>query len=180
MTPIAVLIFALAVVLGPSYTAEGYSPVSNVISELAAQNTPNNWLMASAFVLLGMALVIEGIRNFRPALLPFMAFGLFFGAAGLFGHKPITQGVPYSEWMDATHSGLATASGITVTLGFIWQAMKAKTAAYRWQAALLAFVCIALPLCMLWKPSMQGIVQRAMYGLVFIWLWAYYPRRAHA
>jgi hypothetical protein len=180
MTRLAICVFVLAVLLGPIYTAAGYSPISHVISELAAQNTPNSHLMAGAFVLLGVGLLLDACRAFRSAMLPFMAFGLFFGAAGLFGHKPITQGVPYSEWMDAVHSSLATASGISLTLGFIWQSLQARSVAYRWQALLLASACVALPLWMLWQPSIQGLVQRAMYALVFLWLWAYYPRQTDA
>lgn len=160
MTRLSILVFVLAVVSGPLYTAPGYSSVSNVISELAAQNTHYNWLMASAFVLLGAALIFDGSRNYRHAMLPFMAYGLFFGAAGLFGHKPITPGVPYEEWMHAAHGALASVSGTALTIGFIWQAIKAKTAGYRWMTATLAFLCLALPLCMLWQPAVQGVVQR--------------------
>lgn len=179
-TRIAILFFIAAVALGPLYTVDGYSPVSNVISELAAQNTPRSYIMAVAFVLLGAAIVIEGATAFRRSLIPFMAYGLFFGAAGLFGHRPITPGLPYSEWVDATHSGLATASGIALTIGFAWQAVLAREPFYRWTAGALALACVGMPLLMLWQPSSQGVVQRAMYLLVFSWLWAYYPRRVRA
>lgn len=180
LTRTAIAAFGVAVVLGPLYTAPGYSPLRHVISELAAQNTPHRGLMVAAFVGMGVALVADGLRSFRPALLPFMVFGLCFGAAGLFGHKPITPGVPYVEWVDALHSGLATAAGLALTLGFVGQALRAPSPAARGVAALLAAACVLLPLCMLWQPAVQGLVQRAMYAVVFAWLWACYPRRAAA
>ena len=178
-TRCAVVAFVAAAAAGPWYTAAGYSVVHNVISELAAQNTPNRLVMVAAFVALGAAIVVDGLRAFRMPLLPFIAFGLCFGAAGLFGHRPITPGVPYSEWMDTVHSALATASGVALTIGFAWQWAAARTPA-RWTAGLLALACVGLPLVMLWHPAAQGIVQRFMYLLVFAWLWHRYPARTPA
>jgi hypothetical protein len=177
LTRLAIVAFVIATALGPSYTAEGYSLVVNVISELAAQGTPHNYIMASAFVALGAAIVVDGARAFRRALLPFMAFGLAFGAAGLFGHKPITPGVAYSGWVDATHSALATVSGVALTVGFGWQAAAAKFPRYRWLFAALAVACIGMPLLMLQAPQYQGLVQRVMYLFVFCWLWVFYPQQ---
>lgn len=176
LTRVAIVAFGVAVALGPSYTSAGYSPVVNVISELAAQGTPRNYLMASSFVALGAAIVVDGARAFRRALLPFIAFGLAFGAAGLFGHKPITAGVPYSGWVDAAHSALATVSGIALTVGFGWQAAAANVPRYRWLSAALAVACVGMPLLMLQAPQYQGLIQRAMYLFVFCWLWVFYPQ----
>lgn len=180
MTRIAIVVFVVAVVLGPLYTAEGYSPVSNLISELAAQRTPRNYIMAAAFLILGVAILAHGFSALRRPLLPFMAFGLFFGAAGLFGHKPIIPDVPYSPSMHAAHSALATLSGVALTVGFGWQAVEARTRSYRWLCTALAVVCVGMPLLMLQQPHYQGLVQRIMYLLVFAWFWIYYPRRGNA
>lgn len=179
-TRIAIIVFVIAVAVGPFYTADGYSPVSNVISELAAQRTQGNYIMASAFLILGAAIVAQGVSAFHRSLIPFMVFGASFGAAGLFGHRPITTGVPYISWVDATHSALATVAGVALTIGFGWQAAAARTLWYRWICAALALACIGLPLLMLQQPQVQGLVQRAMYLLVFVWFWVYYPRTANA
>jgi hypothetical membrane protein len=179
-TRIAVVVFVLIVALGPLYTAPGYSATSNVISELAAQNTPRNWLMSSAFLVLGGAVARDGFRWFRRPLLPFIAFGILFAAVGLFGHRPLTPGEPFTPWVDSVHSVLASLSGVALTVGFIWQSIRANASAYRILAAALAVTCIALPLLMLAVPQYQGAIQRLMYVAVFAWLWAYYPRRIHA
>lgn len=42
---IGILVFAAAAITGPWYTVEEYSPVSNLISELGAQNTQNSSVM---------------------------------------------------------------------------------------------------------------------------------------
>lgn len=176
-TRVAIAFLVFAVAFGPLYTAPGYSAVSNLISELAAQNTPRRWLMSGAFMALGAAVAYEGIQRYRRPLLPFIGFGLFFGAVGLFGHKPITPGVPFTPWVHDVHSALATAFGVALTVGFVWQAVRGYTAVYRVVAAALAVVCVALPLLMLANPPYQGAIQRVMYLAVFGWLWLYFPRK---
>lgn len=180
ITRVAIALFVVVVVIGPFYTAPGYSAVSNVISELAGQNTPRNYLMSVAFLALGASVAFDGLRFFRPALLPFISFGFLFGAAGVFGHKPFTAGAPYIGWVDALHSALATLSGVALTAGFVWQAVRATSRHHRTLAWVLAAVCVGFPLLMLTLPAYQGIIQRAMYLAVFAWLWAYYPRAGSA
>lgn len=179
-TRAAIAFFVVVVALGPLYTAAGYSAASNVISELAAQNTPRNWLMSAAFVALGAAVAFDGARVFRWPLAPFIAFGVAFAAAGLAGHRPITDGVAFVPWVDAVHSVLATLCGVALTVGFGWQAVRAASLARRLQAVVLAAACVGLPLLMLANPQVQGAIQRVMYLGVFAWLWAYYPGRADA
>ena len=179
-TRLGIAIFAVAVVAGPLYTVPNYSPAANLISELGAQNTPHNYIMVVAFAALGAGIVVDGLRRFHRALIPFVVFGFFMALVGLFGHKPINPGVPYTAWAHAAHGALATAAGISITVGFTWQAFRQPGAGRRLAAALLAVVSLALPLAMLSFPAYQGAIQRVMYFLVFLWLWAYYPRRIYA
>ena len=179
-TRIGISLFVVTAALGQFYTFAGYSHVSNVISELAAQNTPGNYIMAASFLLLGASIAADGIGAYRPPLLPFIAFGIFFEAAGLFGHKPISPSVPYLAWLDSAHSLLATLSGIALTIGFAWQCARASDGAYKLLAFAIAAVCIGLPLLMLQWPTHQGLIQRVMYLVVYAWLWAFYPDRTHA
>ncbi|UCH47754.1 MAG: DUF998 domain-containing protein [Betaproteobacteria bacterium] len=179
-TRLGVAIFAAAVVAGPLYTVPGYSPVANLISELGAQNTPRNYIMVVAFAALGAGIVADGVRTFHRALVPFVAFGFFMALVGLFGHKPIHPDIPYVTWAHTAHVGLATAAGISVTVGFAWQAFRQPGAGMRTAAALLAVVSLAMPLAMLAFPAYQGAIQRVMYFLVFLWLWVCYPQRTHA
>jgi hypothetical membrane protein len=169
------VIFVLVVAAGPLYTAPGYSAVANLISELAAQNTPRNFLMSGAFMALGAGIVVDGLRPFSRARAPFVAFGIFMALAGLFGHRPITAGVSHVEWVHGVHSALGTAAGIAITIAFAWQALRQPTPAGRIVAGVLAVLCFALPLAMLSFPAVQGAIQRLMYLLAFAWLWLFYP-----
>ena len=182
LTRAGIALFMAAVAFGPLYTVPGYSMTQHVISQLAAQHTPGNGIMATAFVLLGTAIVVDGLRApRRRQAWPFIAFGLAFALAGLFGHRPIAPDVPYSAAVDAAHSALATVSGTALTIGFAWQALRRSASmAHRAVAAAMALVCLGLPLLMLAHPAVQGLIQRAMYALVFAWLWSCYPRRLQA
>jgi hypothetical membrane protein len=180
LTRLGISAFVLAVVTGPLYTVPGYSAAGNLISELAAQNTPRNFLMAAAFVALGAAIAVDGVRTFHRAHVPFVAFGLFMALAGLFGHKPINPEVPYVEWIDSAHGALATIAGVSISVAFVWQAVREPRTVRRIVAAALAVLCFALPMAMLSFPEFQGAIQRLMYGLVFTWLWLFYPRATHA
>ena len=48
--------------------------------------------------------------------------------AGVFGHKPITPGVDYVEAWHQAHSLTATLAGISITVAFAWQAVRARNA----------------------------------------------------
>ena len=178
-TRLGIAIFVAAVAAGPLYTVPGYSPVANLISELGAQNTPRNYIMVIAFAALGICIVADGVRTFHRALFPFVAFGLFMALVGLFGHKPIDPEIPYVASAHTAHVGLATAAGISITVGFAWQAFRQPGPYRRTAAALLALVSLMLPLAMLAFPAYQGAIQRVMYFLVLLWLWVFYPQRAN-
>jgi hypothetical membrane protein len=174
-TRIGILIFTATALAGPFYTVEGYGTVSNLISQLGAQHTQNNWIMNAGFLALGSGIVIDGIRKFNRPSIPFMAFGLFMALAGIFAHKPILPAVAYSEIAHQAHSALATLAGISITVGLIWYAVLAATIRSRAIAITLAALCLALPLCMLALQEVQGLIQRFMYLLIFAWLWVSFP-----
>jgi hypothetical membrane protein len=178
-TRIGIVLFVLAVVAGPWYTVAGYSPVSHLISELGAQRTPNMLVMAAAFIALGAGIGVDALRHWRRPLAPFLAFGAFMVLVGIFPHKPITPGLAYSAPVHAAHAALATAAGIAITAAFAWQAWREPAPRRRVQASALAVLCLALPLAMLALPPWQGAIQRLMYTLVFVWLWARHPREVH-
>ena len=174
-TRIGILVFTAAALAGPWYTVEEYSPVSNVISQLAAQNTSNSFIMAAGFLALGIGIVVDGVSRFSKPTIPFIAFGLFMGLAGLLAHKPISPDVGFNEFIHQAHSSLATLAGISITVGLLWQAALLSTFRLRAMTISLALLCLILPLCMLAFQDIQGLIQRIMYLFVFVWLWVYYP-----
>ena len=57
---IGILVFAAAAIAGPWYSVEEHKPVSNLISELGAQNTQNNFVMIGGFLVLGSGIAVDG------------------------------------------------------------------------------------------------------------------------
>ena len=175
LTRIGIIIFAAATAAGPWYTVDGYNQIRNVISILGAQNTTNSSVMVAGFVALGLGIIVDGVRRFSKPVLPFMAFGLCMGLAGVLAHKPLSPDVDFSEFAHQAHSALATLGGISITVGLVWQAARQSSFRSRAVAIVLAALCLGLPLCMLAFPEIQGLIQRLMYLLMFTWLWVYYP-----
>ena len=174
LTRVGIAIFAFAVILGPVYTVDEYSVVSNLISELGAQHTQNNFIMIIAFVLLGGGIVIDGIRRFRVTLLPFILFGLTMAIVGLFPLKPIDTSLVFNSTYHNLHGIIASVAGTVITVGFIWQGFLTN-GRQRIFCFYMAVVAIVFPILMLAIPSYQGITQRLMYLQVLGWLWAKYP-----
>ena len=167
----------MAVLLGPLYTEDEFRVTLNSISELAAQNTPNNYIMILSFLAVGSNLAIDGIRHYTHSFLPFILFGICIGLAGAFPHKPINAGVEYNILVHNTHNILAVISGFAITIGFIWQGVLSKTTIGKIICFYLAAACLIFPLLMLYISDYQGLFQRAMYAQVFIWLWFNFPKK---
>ena len=173
-TRAGISVFALAVVFGPLYTVNEYSVMSNSISELGAQHTQNNFIMILAFILLGGSIVIDGVRRFRIALLPFILFGLTMAIVGMLPHKPIDPSLRFNSTYHNLHGIIASIAGTVITAGFIWQGVLTK-GRQRIICFYMAGVAILFPILMLSSPNYQGIIQRLMYLQILSWLWIKYP-----
>lgn len=175
LTRVGIAIFALAVILGPLYTVAEYSVVSNLISELGAQHTQNNFIMIVAFFLLGGGIAIDGIRIFKPALLPFILFGVAMAIVGFFPHKPLDTTLEYNSTFHNIHGVIASVAGTVITIGFIWQGFR-HNGGQRIICFYLAVVAIVFPILMINFPAFQGVIQRVMYLQILGWLWINYPK----
>lgn len=174
-TRIGIFIFAIAVVLGPVYTVHDYSIIANLISELGAQHTLNNFIMITAFVILGGTIALDGIKSFQISLLPFILFGGVMAVVGVFPHKPLDASLAYNAAYHNIHGILASVAGTVITVGFIWQGFRSMKM-QRLTCFYMALVAVVFPVLMLSYPHYQGIIQRAMYLQILGWLWVNYPK----
>jgi hypothetical membrane protein len=171
----AIVLFALTVLAGPLYTVDGYSSVSNLISELGAQNTRNNFIMITGFVILGLGIIIASLKKPSYQMIPIMLFGLFITAAGIFPHKPLDPTVPYNALLHSLHSASATLAGISICAAFIWQGVLSKKKESKIICFYLALISFAFPMLMLAMPEFQGLIQRLMYLQILGWLLVMHP-----
>ena len=173
-TKVGIIVFILAVLLGPLYTVNGYSIVTNLVSELGAQHTPNNFIMICAFITLGMGIVIDGVRMFQTPLLPFILFGVAMVIVGIFPHKPLDASQSFNIMYHNLHGIVASIAGTAITVGFIWQGFRTR-GGQRVICFYMALIATILPILMLSISGYKGIIQRVMYLHILGWLWLKYP-----
>jgi len=173
-TKIGITVFALTALCGPLYTVNDYSIVSNVISELGAQHTQNNFIIIIGFILIGGGILIDGIKHFRVSLLPFIFFGLAMSIVGLFPNKPLDSSLSFNSTYHNLHGIIAILAGTAITVGFIWHGFITK-GKQRIICFYLAGVSLGFPILMLSFPKYQGIIQRIMYLQILGWIWIKYP-----
>ena len=170
-TKIGIIIFSLAIILGPLYTVENYSVTSNTISELGAQGTKNNFVAIIGFVAFGLGIILDSIRHRSRSCFLILLFGVFIITAGFLPHKPINPEISYNATINTLHSIMATLSGIALTTSFLLHSVRTISQRERISSLYLASVCIVFPMLMFSFPAYQGIIQRLMYAQIFIWLW---------
>lgn len=173
-TRVGIAIFSAAAVLGPLYTVAEYSAVTNSISELGAQQTENNFIMITGFVILGGSIVFDGIRRFQAPLLPFILFGAAMAIAGIFPHKPLDVSLNFNVTVHTIHGVMASIAGTVITVGFIWQGLR-NSGRQRYVCFYMAAAAVLLPMLMLSIQGFQGIIQRLMYLQILGWLWIKFP-----
>jgi hypothetical membrane protein len=177
ITRISIIIFITVVISGPLYTVDNYSHITNLISELGAQQTKNNFIMITGFLVLGLGILIDSYRTKSYPVIPFALFGIFMAMAGIFPHKPIDSSIPYSHASHGLHSLSATLAGISISMGFIWQGFLSLTRTQKAICFYLAIACFVFPMLMLSMRNYQGILQRSMYLQIFAWLWVMFPSK---
>ena len=155
------------------YSADTYSIIKNTTSHLGAQSTPNAWLMNAAFVIVGIACVLEAWLHlgrfwFHKILLSI--FGLSLAFTGIFHHAPIIEDVIFNSLEDRLHSIFATIVGFSFTIYAISSAFIEKAVKHRIIDIAVGFTATILSLLMIYLPDYSGIWQRAIFIITFIWL----------
>ena len=176
-TRISIAVFVIIVLVGPLYTTDNYSHITNLISELGAQQTKNNFIMITGFLTLGLGILIDSYKIKSYPIIPFALFGIFMAMAGIFPHKPIDPNISYNHTSHSLHSLSATLAGISMSIGFMWQGFLALTRTQKAMCFYLAIACFVFPMLMLALSDYQGLLQRSMYLQVFAWLWVMFPTK---
>lgn len=166
---------AMAIAVTPLVMPEGYSWVSNAISESAAQAQTNAWVGRTGFLLFGfavLALASLAQRRWGPAgTILFTGFGGFMLATAAFSHKPWRAGVPFDGFEDLLHSITASGMGLCFAVGVVVVTLgrvRPKTAVRGFDIVAIAASFI-LPMSMMNMPAVAGVLQRAMFLVAYVW-----------
>jgi hypothetical protein len=92
-------------------------------------------------------------------------------ATAVFSHRSWEPGAPYDSTEDALHSFSATAMGFAFALGVVSLALAGRSRPKPRRLLDLAAVAasIGLPLAMWQSPDEDGILQRLMFSIAYLW-----------
>lgn len=171
---VGILACIAAILLTQSLTLDEYSIVANAISELAGQGMPFAWIMRAGFIVFGagaLASALAGIRRNPPGRIAVAVFGLGMIGAGIWSHAPIRPDMPVDPQEDFLHSIAASLLGTAFALAALFRIMApggSRRDLLGWTALVAS---VAIPLFMMSYPGLQGLPQRAMFAISFVWLW---------
>ena len=167
------IIMIFGFMLLPLFSFNGYSIIEHTTSHLAAQGSPNAWVMNMIFLLLGLTSIYIAIKTksrFHQVI--GVIFGLSLIGAALFRHAPLNEMFEGNLFEDQLHSVFATTTGFSFVLlafghGFMHQKKQ------RVFGLIAGLVATLISIGMMFFPEILGVLQRIMFMIAFYWLFFY-------
>lgn len=166
---------ALVVALVPLTLPDDYSWLEHTTSESGAQGVEGAWLGRLGLLLFGLG-VIGVVFVARTVWGPLasvlhLAVGVLLVASAYFATRSWREGAPYDRTEDVLHSIAATAMGFAFAVGVVAALVVARPPErIRWVIGAIGVAAsIVLPIGMAVGPDRQGLLQRAMFVVVYCW-----------
>lgn len=164
----------LALLLAPTRMPASYSWMRHTTSESAAQGVTGAWLARLGFLVFGLTVIwISGRLRDRwslPVRSMHAAFGVLMTATAAFSTRPWLPDSAYDPVEDALHSFTATAMGFAFAIGAVLRLLQRRQDRYGRMVDLVAIVAsVAIPLAMSALPEWDGLLQRGMFAIAYIW-----------
>jgi hypothetical protein len=168
-------ISAAALATAPALLPAGYSWISQTTSESAAQGLAGGWLGRLGFMLFGLSVLLLadvcrwGWGPWGTAL--HAAFGALMTAAAAFSHQPWQAGVPFDRTEDLLHSIAAAGMGLAFAAGVVAVVLERarRRRRLRFLDVMAVAASVAIPLAMSAAPSVDGLLQRLMFAVAYVW-----------
>lgn len=166
---------AVAISVAPLVLPPGYSWVSRATSEAAAQGLPGAWVTRLGFVLFGLSVIILASvcrRRWGPWAIGLHAtFGALLTVAAAFSHRPWQSTTSYDRTEDLLHSVAATGMGFAFALGVVAAMLWHGDLPRGWRPLDVAAIAasVVIPLGMAAIPEAQGLLQRLMFAVKYVW-----------
>lgn len=166
----------VALAVAPLVLPADYSWISQTTSEAAAQGTHGAWMARLGFLLFGLAVVVLATaaeqRWGAAGAALHGAFGGLMAAAAAFSHRAWQAGRDFDRNEDLLHSLAASAMGVAFAAGVVAAAVvAARRGLPRGKALDIVAVTasVVLPLGMTALPQVDGVLQRLMFGVAYVW-----------
>jgi len=169
----AYVLLLLVMFILPSYSAPGYSIISNTLSQLGAQNTPNAWIMNFTFVFLGIGSIISGWRYFEGFAfqrLFLILFGISFTLAAFYNHAPINTITQFKISEDGWHSYFIFITGLTFIILTVSSSFIPEKQADKILAIVAGVSVLFLSVLMSKAIQTAGVWQRLSFIILFGWM----------
>ena len=168
---IATSFFVLAIAVAHMSSSQAYDWTKNTISDLGAQGYAMKPIMQIGFLgfglLMSIGLVLNGL-NWRNA--PILLYAVCVGMTGIFCTKPFVAAVDHSATEAMLHSVFAQLAGVAFTIGILVQLVSAERMSEKWGHLTFLVLVIGFSAAFGLVNTYQGVVQRLLYLVSFIWL----------
>lgn len=172
---ISTAIFVLAIVVAHIFSTNNYDWTKNTISDLGSQGYDKKLIMQFGFLAFGLTLSAGILANdliWRTT--PFLIYGLCVGLTGIFCTKPFFPQDNYSVTQASIHSASAQIAGAAFTFGIVLQLFYSTAKSEKWIHFVFFILVVGLSASFGLLKNYQGIAQRLLYLISFIWLIKFY------
>jgi hypothetical membrane protein len=169
----AYYLLLLVMFILPFNSAPEYSIISNTLSQLGAQNTPNAWIMNFTFVSLGTASIIAGWKYFEGFAfqrLFLILFGISVTLAAFFSHAPVNALTQFKILEDGWHSYFIFTAGMTFVILTVSSTFILENQKDRLLATAAGVSVIILSIMMSEVQNIKGVWQRLFFIISFGWM----------
>lgn len=164
----------LALLLAPTQMPASYDWLQHTTSESGSQGIAGAWLARLGFLLFGLAVLAETAVLHKiwpfPVRIFLGAFGVFMTAVAAFSTRPWLPDLPFDPVEDWLHSFAASGMGFAFALG-----VGVRWWGRPWQAKMrgvdlvVVGTAVFIPLAMSLLPNWDGLLQRLMFTIAYLW-----------
>lgn len=171
----SIIVFVFFIVVAHVFATDNYNFTKNTISDLGAQAYSRKWIMQIGFLTFGMTLATGVFMNgFSFRTLPILIYALCVALTGVFCTKPFFQYSSFSETESTLHAVFAQIAGVTFSIGILTQIFFETDKSVKTTHFLFFLLVIGLSISFGLLKNYQGIAQRLLYLISFIWLIKFY------
>lgn len=175
---IAVLFFVVFIVVAHLFASNNYDWTKNTISDLGAQGYEKKLIMQLGFLLFGLVISVGILMNgITWRTLPIFVYAFSVALTGIFCTKPFIETTAYSQSQSFWHAAFAQIAGVAFSIGILIQMLYVKDLNTKLIHLTFFVLVIGLSLSFGLLKNYQGIAQRTLYLVSFIWFIKYYSVR---
>lgn len=168
---ISTLIFVFFIIVAHVFATNNYDFSKNTISDLGAQAYDRKGIMQIGFLAFGLTLSVGILLNgLSLQTLPILIYALCVALTGIFCTKPFFPNTSFSEIESTLHSIFAQVAGISFSIGILTQIFYATDKQEKTAHFIFFLLVIGLSASFGLLKNYQGIAQRLLYLVSFIWL----------